>query len=130
MHCYIGIGSNIGDRIKNIEDAIKGLRESSGIKVKRVSKIYETEPVGPPQPKYLNGVAEIETGLSPHELLSVLEGIESAMGRRRVIRWGPRTIDLDILTYGGKKIDEPDLKIPHPLMNEREFVQRPLRELL
>ncbi len=120
----------MGDRTKNIEDAIKGLRESDGIKVKRVSKIYETEPVGPPQPKYLNGVAEIETELNPHELLSVLEGIENAMGRRRVVRWGPRTIDLDILIYGDKKIDEPDLKIPHPLMNEREFVQRPLRELL
>ncbi len=131
MRCYIGIGSNLGDRSKNIENAIQRLRESEGIEVRRVSKIYETDPVdGPPQPKYLNGVIEIETEIEPRELLFIIQGIENDLGRERAVRNGPRTIDLDILIYGDKKIDEPGLKIPHPRMKERGFVLRPLRELL
>lgn len=130
MRCYIGIGSNLGDRDKNILDAIRRLRGTKGIEVKAVSGIYETEPVGgPAQPKYLNGVIEIETLLEPKELLSVLQAIENKLGRERMVKNGPRTIDLDILTYGNEKIDEPDLKIPHPRMNERKFVQVPLMEI-
>jgi len=131
MRCYIGIGSNLGDRERNIENAIQKLREASSIDIKRTSQVYETEPVGGgPQPRYLNGVIEIETGLAPRELLCILQRIESELGRVRLVKNGPRTIDLDILTYGEEKIDEPDLKVPHPKMGEREFVQRPLKDLL
>jgi 2-amino-4-hydroxy-6-hydroxymethyldihydropteridine diphosphokinase len=131
VRCYIGIGSNLGDRRKNIDDALQKLRLTGGIEVKRVSPIYETDPVGgPAQPKYLNGVIEIETSLEPRGLLLTLQDIENQLGRKRAVKNGPRTIDLDILMYGSKKIDEPDLKIPHPKMNEREFVQKPLKDLL
>ena len=131
MLCYIGIGSNLGDRQKNIDDAIEKMRRADGIKVKKISPIYETEPVGgPAQPRYLNGVIEIETGLKARELLSLAQKIENDLGRQRKVKNGPRTIDLDILTYGDREINEPDLQIPHPRMKEREFVQRPLRDIL
>ena len=101
------------------------------IEVKRVSSLYETDPVGgSDQPRYLNGVIEVETDLDPRGLLALLQEIENQLGRVRTVKNGPRTIDLDILTYGDKKIDEPDLKIPHPRMAEREFVQRPLSDLI
>jgi len=130
MLCYIAIGSNLGDRQENIKGAIEKLQDTEGVNVTKVSPIYETDPVGGPrQPKYLNGVIEIETDLEPKALLSIIRGIENRFGRKRLVRYGPRTIDLDILTYGDKKIDEPDLKIPHPKMNEREFVLKPLRDL-
>lgn len=127
MRCYIGVGSNLGDRHKNIKEAIEKLQEVEDIKVKRVSSIYETEPVGGPrQPRYLNGVIEIETDMEPRQLLFAAQKIEKQLGRKRIQKDGPRTIDLDILTYGDRKIDEPDLKIPHPRMHEREFVLKPL----
>ncbi|MDP6686227.1 MAG: 2-amino-4-hydroxy-6-hydroxymethyldihydropteridine diphosphokinase, partial [Candidatus Omnitrophota bacterium] len=130
MRCYIGVGSNLGDREKNIQDAVQGLKEIEKIEVKKLSRLYETDPLGgPPQGKYLNGAIELDTTLSPRELLLVLLGIERSLGRQRTIRNGPRTIDLDILIYGDEKINEPDLKIPHPRMREREFVQRPLRDI-
>lgn len=131
MRCYIGIGSNLGDRHKNIDDAIGKMRGVDGIEVKKLSRIYETEPVGgPKQGQYLNAVIEIETTLTARGLLLTLQGIENQLGRTRLVRYGPRTIDLDILTYGDKKIDEPDLKIPHPRMDERGFVLEPLKDLL
>jgi 2-amino-4-hydroxy-6-hydroxymethyldihydropteridine diphosphokinase len=131
MLCYIGIGSNLGDRKTYIEDAIKKLKEIEGIKVKKVSSIYETEPVGgPKQGQYLNGAIEIETKLEPEELLIKLQEIEKQLGRKRSVKNAPRTIDLDILLYGDKKINEPGLRIPHPRMHEREFVLRPLKELI
>ncbi|MFC1667599.1 2-amino-4-hydroxy-6-hydroxymethyldihydropteridine diphosphokinase [Candidatus Omnitrophota bacterium] len=131
MLSYIGIGSNLGDRRKNIENAIHYLRETSGIKVKKLSGVYETEPVGgPEQPKYLNGVIEIETDLDPRQLLLAMQKIEKLLGRKRTVGNGPRTIDLDILTYDDRQIDESDLKIPHPRMHERDFVQKPLRDIL
>ena len=130
MLCYIGIGSNLGDREKYIENAIEKLETIEGVEVKRVSHIHETEPVGgPKQGKYLNGAIEIETGLKPRELLAKLQDIENQLGRKRTIKNAPRTIDLDILLYGGNNIDEPDLKIPHPNMREREFVMKPLKEI-
>lgn len=131
MRCYIGIGSNLGDRDKNIQDAIQKLRDTSGVEVKRVSRIYETDPVGgPPQPKYMNGVIEIETELEPRQLLFATQKIENELGRKRMMKDGPRTIDLDILAYGDKEINEPDLKIPHPRMKERDFVLKPLNDIL
>ena len=130
MICYIGVGSNLGERDRNIEKAIDELGKIQGIEVKKVSKIYETEPVGDVnQPEYLNGVLEIETLLGPIDLLRAVQDIENKLGRKRTVRWGPRVIDLDILTYGNEVIDEPDLKIPHPLMNERKFVQKPLKDV-
>ncbi len=131
MRCYIAIGSNLGDREKNISDAVHKMRDTQGIEVKKLSQIYETEPVGgPKQPDFLNAVMHIETTLEPRELLLAVQDIENQLGRTRTIKYGPRTIDLDILIYGDKKIDEPDLKIPHPKMNEREFVLEPLKDLL
>jgi len=127
---YIGLGSNLGDRLANINKAIEYLRENQDIAVEEVSSIIETEPQGgPPQGKFLNAVVKIRTALKPKELLRVLQGIEEKLGRVRNIKNGPRTIDLDILLYGDEKIDEPDLKIPHPRMRERSFVLRPLLEI-
>lgn len=128
--CYIGIGSNLGDRRKYIDSAIEALRKNNSIRLKRVSSIYETEPVSDiPQGPFLNGVLEIETGLAPRALMKELNRVEESLGRKRVVRNGPRTIDLDILYYGDEKITESDLVIPHPGISEREFVLRGLREL-
>ncbi len=130
MLCYIGIGSNLGDRAKYIENAIEKLKETKGIEVKKVSSIYETEPMGgPKQGKYLNGTIEIETLFEPRELMVKLQRIEKQLGRIRTVKNASRTIDLDILLYGDKKIDEPGLKIPHPRMWERDFVMKPLKEI-
>lgn len=128
---YIGIGSNLGDRKANIEKAIKLIGLTKGLKLVRVSSIYETEPVGgPPQGKFLNGVFKIRTGLGPFKLLEELKGIEKRLGRKRGIKNGPRKIDLDILLFGNKKIDAKGLKVPHPGMHKREFVLKGLRELV
>jgi 2-amino-4-hydroxy-6-hydroxymethyldihydropteridine diphosphokinase len=101
-----------------------------GLHVERSSRVYETEPVGgPPQPEYLNAVVEVQTTLSPHDLLKACMDVEQRMGRVRVERWGPRIIDIDVLTYDGVEVDEPDLVVPHPRMHERAFVLVPLLEL-
>ena len=127
---YIGIGSNLGDRKANIEKAIWLVKLLKGVKLKNISSIYETDPEGGPhQGKYLNGVFEIETRLDPLRLLGELQGIERHLGRKRKIRNAPRTIDLDILLFGNRKVDIGKLKIPHPRMHRREFVLRGLREL-
>ena len=128
---YIAIGSNLGDRRANIEKAIKLVNLIKGVRLKRTSSIYETNPAGgPPQAKYLNGVFSIETKLGPHKLLCELQNIEKHLGRKRKARNAPRTIDLDILLFGNRKINTRNLKIPHPRMHKREFVLRGLRELL
>ena len=128
--CYIGIGSNLGDRRAYIDSAIKALGASEGIKVTRVSSIYETDPVSDiPQGKFLNGVLEIETGLSASALFAQLQKIEKALGRERTVKNAPRTIDLDILYYGQSDIDDGNIVVPHPRIREREFVLRGLREL-
>ncbi|MDO8536578.1 MAG: 2-amino-4-hydroxy-6-hydroxymethyldihydropteridine diphosphokinase [Candidatus Omnitrophota bacterium] len=128
--CYIGVGSNIGDRKKFIDTSIEGLKNARGISVTRVSSIYETLPVSDiSQEKYLNGVIEIETGIGPKALLEELNRIENSLGRKRTVKNAPRTIDLDILYYGDEIIKERDLTIPHPRIREREFVLKGLREL-
>jgi len=128
--CYIGIGSNLGDRRAYIDKAIEELRNDRDIKVKRASSIYETDAVsGIPQGRFLNGVIEIETALGTARLLKKLNGIEERLGRKRTVRDAPRTIDLDILYYGDEVIKEKDLIVPHPRISEREFVLRGLREL-
>ena len=127
---YLALGSNLGDRLENLREAVRLLGETDGIDIVRSSRIYETEPIGPPQPAYLNAVIEIETTRSPHELLEAGLAVEDELGRLRVERWGPRTIDVDVLTYDEQVVDEPDLQIPHPRMHERGFVLVPLGELV
>lgn len=101
-----------------------------GLRIERSSRVYETDPVGgPPQPQYLNAVVQAQTTLSPHDLLAACMDVEQRMGRVRAERWGPRIIDVDVLTYDEEKVDEPDLVVPHPRMNERAFVLVPLLEL-
>ena len=128
--CYIGIGSNLGDRRGYIDRAIRMMIDDPLIGYKRSSSIYETEPVGGMlQGKFLNGVIEIDTALQPGSLLRELNRIEDALGRTREVKNGPRTMDLDILYYGGEVFDDGELVIPHPRISEREFVLRGLREL-
>lgn len=130
MIVYISFGSNLGDRNKNIEKAIEYLKELNGVSVTKTSSIYETDPVGgPPQGKFLNGVVEIETSLLPDELLDRLKGIESRLGRIKTEENDPRPIDLDVLFYGDIIIDGERIKIPHPRIEEREFVLRGLNEI-
>jgi len=127
---YIALGSNLGERERNLREAVEALRKQHGVEVCRVSRFYETAPVGgPPQPDYLNGVVEIRTGLRAHDLLKKLQDIEKAFGRRRATRWGPRTLDLDLLLYGDTVIETPDLQVPHPRLHERRFVLEPLSEI-
>ena len=128
---FLGVGSNIGNRETYIKGAIELLGATEGVRVAKVSRLYETDPVGgPPQDRYLNGAVKIETSLSCRQLLNRLMEIEVLMGRQKTIKNGPRTIDLDILTFGRACIDEEDLVVPHPRMNERDFVKRPLGDIL
>ena len=122
---YIGLGSNLGDRQSTIEAAISALPG-----VVAVSRLRETEPVGVlDQPPFLNAAAALETTLSPRELLGTLLAIERELGRERRERWGPRTIDLDLLLYGDAVVEEPGLTVPHPRLHERHFALEPLHEL-
>lgn len=127
---YISIGSNIGDRHANINRALEMLKSNKDIEVGAVSSLIETAPVGYiNQPNFINAAAELHTTLNPRELLKALMSIEDKMGRTREIRWGPRVIDLDLLLYNNKRINESDLQIPHPRMMERAFVLIPLAEI-
>jgi 2-amino-4-hydroxy-6-hydroxymethyldihydropteridine diphosphokinase len=127
---YLGLGSNLGDRLANLQRAVELLVAWPSLRVERSSRVYETEPVGgPPQPEYLNAVVEVQTVLSPQDLLAACMDVEQRMGRVRAERWGPRVIDIDVLTYDQEEVDEPDLVVPHPRMEERAFVLVPLLEL-
>lgn len=126
---YLGLGSNLGDRLDHLRGAVRLLGATDGIDVVRSSRVYETEPVGPPQPAYLNAVIRIDTALAPRALLEACRAVEDSLGRVRAERWGARTIDVDILTYDEDTVAEPDLVIPHPRMHERGFVLVPLGEL-
>jgi 2-amino-4-hydroxy-6-hydroxymethyldihydropteridine diphosphokinase len=129
VRVFIGLGSNLGDRLAHLRRAVDLLSAAEGVEVIRTSRVYETEPVGPPQPDFLNAVAEASTTLPPSDLMRALLRIEQEMGRVRAERWGPRVIDLDLLNYGPDRIDEPGLIVPHPRMHERAFVMIPLLEL-
>ncbi len=129
---YLGLGANLGKRIKTLEDSVKRLGKHPDISVLSKSPYYETEPQGgPPQPRFINAVLGIETSLSPQELLRVTQEIERAMGREhsKEERWGPRTIDIDILLYDNQMIEEKNLKVPHPMMHCRRFVLEPLVDI-
>ncbi len=130
MHTiYLSLGSNLGDRMEYLSRAIAELG-AGGLHVKRVSSIYETEPVGPQsQPWFLNVVVEAETDLFPTQLLGRLQAIELRLGRRRLAEPGPRTIDIDILFYGTFRIQSDRLTVPHPRLEQRRFVLEPLFEL-
>ncbi len=126
---YIALGSNLGDRAKNLRTARERM-ETRELHVARVSSVYETEPRGfTEQPWFLNQVVEVETSLMPRQLLGRLLKIEREMGRRRDVPNGPRLIDLDILLYGDLTVDAAGLQVPHPRMTERRFVLEPLAEL-
>jgi 2-amino-4-hydroxy-6-hydroxymethyldihydropteridine diphosphokinase len=125
----LGLGSNLGDRLANLQEALDRLSRVPGLRVTGTSRVYETDPVGPPQPDYLNAVVRVETTLSPKRLLEACLGVEREMGRERRERWGPRNIDLDLLIFGREEIDQPGLTVPHPRMHERPFVLIPLLEL-
>lgn len=128
--CYIGLGSNLGDRKTNIMMAIEKIGRLKNTKVTKISSILETEPIGgPPQGRFLNACIEVQTALSPRELLKNLQTIESFLGRVRTVEYGPRTIDLDILLFNDEKIKDKDLTVPHPRILEREFVLKPLKEI-
>jgi 2-amino-4-hydroxy-6-hydroxymethyldihydropteridine diphosphokinase len=127
---FIGIGSNLGDREQNLARAIELLSAEDGIDVVAVSEIRETDPVGPvAQGPFLNGAVRIETDLGPRELLERLLAVEQRLGRVRRERFGPRTIDLDLLLYGDEAVDEPGLTVPHPRLHERRFALEPLSDL-
>ena len=131
MHvAYIGFGSNIGDRLGHIQNAIHTLSKTEEITLQKISSIYTTDPVGyEAQAQFLNGVVAIETSLSPLALLHTLKHIETVIGRKHRIRWGPREIDLDILIYGDVCVQTEKLVIPHPEMHLRGFVLVPLAEI-
>jgi 2-amino-4-hydroxy-6-hydroxymethyldihydropteridine diphosphokinase len=127
---YVGLGANIGPREVTLQRAVDLLAQADGIDVLAVARLRETEPVGVvDQPPFLNGAVEIETSLVPRELLGVLLGIERTLGRVREERWGPRTVDLDLLVYGSQRVAEPGLRVPHPRLHERRFALEPLAEL-
>ncbi len=120
----VSLGSNLGDRFATLSDALRGLA-AAGIRITRVSPVYETAPVGPEQPDYLNAVALIETALPPYDLLDVVHEVEDTLGRVRDERWGPRTIDIDIVAYGDLVSGDERLLLPHPRAAERAFVLVP-----
>ncbi len=130
MKALIGIGTNIGDRYDNIRNAVKALSLVPGIKVLRESSVYETEPWGyTDQPGFYNNVIEVESEKSPQALLGICLGIEAGMGRVRQFTYGPRIIDLDLLFFENVTSDTEELRLPHPLIGERDFVLVPLKEL-
>lgn len=127
---YLGLGANLGDRQKNIENAIEKITKLPHTELLKVSPLYETEPVGhTAQPKFLNGAVSIKTNLSPADLLRQLKKIEKELGREETFRFGPRLIDIDILFFGDQKLSTPELIIPHPRIAERYFVLRPLLDI-
>jgi 2-amino-4-hydroxy-6-hydroxymethyldihydropteridine diphosphokinase len=131
-HVYVGLGSNLGDREDMLRRALDELGSEPGISVLRVSRFRETDPVGfLDQPRFVNAVAELETELPPRTVLDRLLEVEKRLGRQRETgpRYGPRTIDLDLLLYGATLFDEPGLAVPHPRLHERRFVLEPLAEL-
>lgn len=122
---FLGLGSNVGDRAGFLASAVAALPD-----VVAVSPVYETEPVGgPEQGPFLNVVVELDTDLTPRQLLAAAHRAEDAAGRVRTVRWGPRTLDVDVLLVGDLTVDEPDLVVPHPRLWERRFVLAPLADL-
>ena len=126
---YLGLGGNLGDRLACLQRAVD-LLKAEGVRVVASSRVWETEPVGgPDQPDYLNAVVRVETELEPMQFLAACQRVERALGRVREVRWGPRTIDIDVLLFGDVTMEDPALTLPHPRMLERAFVLLLLLEL-
>jgi 2-amino-4-hydroxy-6-hydroxymethyldihydropteridine diphosphokinase len=126
----LGLGSNLGDRLDTLQRAVDLLAAEPGIIPTRCSRVWETDPVGgPPQPDFLNVVLGVEVDLAPHDLLVACQRVEAALGRVRDVRWGPRTIDIDVLLFDALAVDDADLTVPHPRMHERAFVLMPLLDV-
>lgn len=131
MEAYLGLGANLGDRLTTLREAVDILSADPGIVVRRTSRVWETDPVGgPEQPDFLNIVVEIDTDLDPLDLLAAVNRVESELGRVRDVRWGPRTIDIDVLLIDALTITDDRLTVPHPRMHQRAFVLFPLLELI
>ncbi len=127
---YLGLGSNLGDRQKQIQRALDLLQRDGTVRIVSSSALYETEPVGvADQPMFLNGVVKCDTQRTPQGLLALLQSVERSLGRERTVRWGPRRIDLDLLLYDDLQIQQPDLVVPHPELPNRAFVLIPLAEV-
>ncbi|MFQ5811004.1 MAG: 2-amino-4-hydroxy-6-hydroxymethyldihydropteridine diphosphokinase [Armatimonadota bacterium] len=130
VRVYLGLGSNIGDRAAHVTRAIALLDAGTGLSIRRASSIYETVPWGEEQQRaFLNAVLVAETDLAPGELLAATQSVEKTMGRQRTRKWGPRVIDIDILVYGDHIVEEAGLRVPHPLLRERQFMLVPLLEV-
>jgi 2-amino-4-hydroxy-6-hydroxymethyldihydropteridine diphosphokinase len=129
MRAYVAVGSNLGDRWGRLAQAARALRSAPGVAVLRASRVWDAAPIGPPQPRYLNAVLEIETTRTPASLLALLREVEAAAGRTRDVHWGARTLDLDLLLFGDLVVREPGLTVPHPGLAGRRFVLAPLAEL-
>ena len=128
---FLGLGSNLGDRLTNLQGAVDLLQGEPGLRVTASSRVWETVPVGgPPQPDYLNAVVRVETDLSARDLLDAAHRVEARLGRVRKERWGARSIDVDLLLFDEETIADEDLVIPHPRMHQRAFVLLPLLELV
>ncbi|NET44350.1 2-amino-4-hydroxy-6-hydroxymethyldihydropteridine diphosphokinase [Okeania sp. SIO2B3] len=125
----VALGSNLGDSLTILENAIQTLSKTPGITLKTYSSWYRTKPIGPEQPDYLNGCALLKVELTPHKLLEILLDVEQQFKRVRLEHWGPRTLDLDLILYDDLILDTPNLQIPHPRMRERAFVLVPLAEI-
>lgn len=130
MRAYLALGSNLGARAEHLQNAVDALAAADGVTVVEVSAVYETDPVGgPEQGRFLNAVVALDTALTPHELLALAHRLEDAAQRVRVERWGPRTLDVDVLLVGDAVVSDPDLELPHPRMWERGFVLAPLHDV-
>jgi len=130
VRAYVGLGSNLDQPIAQIRQAFQAFESIPQTRLIRHAGLYRNPPLGPPQPDYVNSVAALDTGLAPHDLLAALQAVEWSQGRvRGALRWGPRTLDLDLLLYGERTIDCEDLVVPHPRLHERAFVLIPLHEI-
>lgn len=129
MRAYLGVGSNLGDRWANLSLAARALRAERRVALLRASRVWDTSPMGPPQPRYLNAVLEVESMAPAEALLAILQRIEGLAGRRREVRWGARTLDLDLLLFGDAVLRSHALVVPHPGLGSRRFVLAPLAEL-
>jgi 2-amino-4-hydroxy-6-hydroxymethyldihydropteridine diphosphokinase len=130
VRAHLALGSNVGDRAAQLQSAVDGIARAPGVDVVAVSRVYETAPVGgPEQGAYLNAVVAVDTDQSPYDLLGLARDLESQAERVRGERWGPRTLDVDVLLYDDVQLDDPELTLPHPRMWERGFVLAPLRDV-
>lgn len=130
VRCFIGLGSNLGDPMDQLQRALAALAQIEHCRLGRISRFYRNPAIGPgPQPDFINAVAELFTDLPAPDLLAALHRIEDAQGRERGIRWGARTLDLDLLLYGDSAIETPALQVPHPRLHERNFVLYPLSDI-